>query len=70
MLYFQYLTIQACYRKVAEAIKEKGLDANPADYILFTFPANRVEDPGTQNTSKTRTSHCLLPVSFIVSWAL
>jgi hypothetical protein len=48
MLFFQSQTVQVIMRKVAAALKEVGSDADPTEYFHFTFPAQRVEDPGTK----------------------
>jgi hypothetical protein len=46
MLSFQTNTVQVITRKVAAALKEVGSTADPMEYFQFTFPAQRVEDPG------------------------
>jgi phospholipase D1/2 len=37
----QWETIKLMYRLVADAIREKGIDAHPADYLNFYCLGNR-----------------------------
>ena len=43
IIHWQYHTIDMMYRRIAEAIEEKGLDTEPQDYLLFLCLGKREE---------------------------